>query len=80
MQGLINHLVELIVTEDEVFQLLNRPMFQQLLNYLCPMLPNGDIPHPTKIYDEVLACAVQAKSKVKAALQVHLMFACHVKY
>ena len=79
-RGLIDHLVELIVTEDEAFQLLDRPAFRQLLNYLRPTLPNGDIPHRTKIHDEVLARAVQAKSKVKAALQVHSMFACHVKY
>ena len=79
-QGLIDHLVELIVTEDEAFQLLDRPMFWQLLNYLHPMLPNGDIPHCTKIHDKVLAHAVQAESKVKAALQVCSMFACHVKY
>ena len=79
-RGLINHLVELIITEDEAFQLLDRPTFWQLLNYLCSTLPNGDIPHCTKIHNKVLAHAVQAKSKVKAALQMCSMFACHVKY
>ena len=78
-QGLIDHLVELIVTEDTVFQLLDRPAFRQLLYYLHPTLCKGGIPHRTKIHDEVLARSVQAKAKVKAILQVRLTFACHVK-
>jgi len=76
-QGLINHLVKLIVTEDEAFQLLDKPVFQHLLYYLHPTLPKGGIPHRMKIYDEILAHTVQAKAKVKAILQVCLTFACH---
>jgi len=75
--GLINHLVKLVVTEDEAFQLLDKPMFQCLLYYLHPTLPKGGIPHCTKIHDKMLACTVQAKAKVKAILQVCLTFACH---
>ena len=78
-QGLIDHLVELIVSEDEAFLLLNRPVFRQLLHYLRPSLPLIDIPHRTKIRGEVLVCAVEAESKVKTALQVRLMFVRHVK-
>jgi len=76
-RGLIDHLVELVVTEDEAFQLLDKPAFRHLLYYLQPTLPNGGIPHRMKIHDEILAHTVQAKAKVKAILQVCLTFACH---
>jgi len=79
MQGLMDHLVELIVSEDDAFLLLNKPVFRHLLHYLCPSLCLNDIPHHTKVHGEVLVRAVEAKSKVKAALQVRLMFVCHVK-
>ena len=78
-RGLIDHLVELVVTEDEAFQLLDKPVFWRLLHFLHPTLPKGGIPHHTKIHDEILACAVQAKAKVKAILQVWLTFTCHKK-
>jgi len=80
IQGLINHLVELVVSEDDVFLLLDKPVFWQLIQYLCPSLPEQDIPHRTKIHEEVLAHAVQAESRVKIALQVCLVFVCQVKY
>jgi len=60
-RGLINHLVELIVSEDKAFQLLDTLAFRQLIHYLHPALAIKDIPHWTKIHEEVLACAVQAK-------------------
>ncbi len=34
MRGLINHVVELIVSEDNAFLLLNKPTFRQLIHYL----------------------------------------------
>ena len=69
-QGMVDHLVQLIVTEDEAFYLLEKPAFWQLLLYLRPTLTDRDIPHCTKIREEVLTCSVQAKSNVKATLQV----------
>ena len=78
-RGLIDHLVELVVTEDEAFQLLDKPAFRRLLYFLHPTLPRGGIPHRMKIHDEILARTVQAKAKVKAILQVWLTFACHEK-
>jgi len=78
VQGLVNHLVELIVTEDEAFYLLDKLVFRRLLHYLHPELTSKDIPHCTKICQEVLACSVQAESNVKETLQVHPAFACQV--
>ena len=70
MRGLIDHVVELIVSEDDAFLLLDKPAFRQLLHYLRPALPIKDIPHRTRIREEVLARAGQAKAKLKATLQV----------
>jgi hypothetical protein len=69
-QGLIDHLVQLIVTEDEAFYLLDKPAFRELLVYIRPTLAESDIPHRTKIREQVLARAGKAESTVKAALQV----------
>ena len=79
MRGLVDHVVELIISEDNAFHLLNKPTFCKLLHYLHPTLAMKDIPHCTKIYEEVLACTVQAKSKLKAMLQVCHMFLYHMK-
>ena len=54
-RGLINHLVELVVSEDDAFLLLDKPAFRQLIQYLRPSLSQQDIPHRTKIREEVLA-------------------------
>ena len=71
--GLIDHIIELVVSEDDAFYLLDKPVFRQLLHFLRPALAMKDIPHRTKIREEILARAAQAKSKLKATLQV-----CHV--
>ncbi len=68
MRGLVDHVVKLIVSEDDAFHLLNKPTFCKLLHYLHPTLAMKDIPHRTKIHQEVLACTMQAKSKLKAML------------
>ena len=72
-RGLIDHLVQLVVTEDDAFYLLDKSAFRQLIHYLRPTLSTKEIPHRTKIREEILARAAQAKSKLKATLQV-----CHV--
>src|SRR5712691_7884099 len=69
-RGLIDHLVKLVLSEDEVFTLLEKPAFRHLLHYLHPGLASSDMPHRTKIHKEVLQCAVQAESNLKATLQV----------
>jgi len=76
---LIEHLVELVVSEDEAFNLVDKPAFRQLIIYLRPTLTDKDIPHRTKFREEVLTRAVQGESKLKAILRVSSMFTCHVK-
>ena len=74
IRGLVDHMVELIVSKDKAFYLLDKPTFCWLIHYLHPSLSMKDIPHRTKIHEEVLVCAGQAKSKVKAMLQVRNTF------
>jgi len=69
-KGLIDYLVQLVVTKDEAFLLLDKPAFRDLLTFLHPALNDRDIPHRTKIREETLKCAVQGESNVKASLQV----------
>jgi len=82
MRGFVDHLVELIVSKNDAFYLLDKPAFHQLIHYLRPSLTIKDIPHRTKIREEVLARAVLAKMKPKETLQVRYTytFVCHVKY
>jgi hypothetical protein len=73
-RGLIDHLVQLVVSEDDAFYLLDKSAFRQLIHYLRPTLSTKEIPHRTKIREEILARAAQAKSKLKATLQVRHVF------
>jgi hypothetical protein len=54
-QGLIDHLVELIVSEDNAFHLLDKPAFRQLLHYLRPTLLSKDIPTAPKFVQKFLS-------------------------
>jgi len=78
-RGFVEHVVELIVSEDDAFYLLDKPAFRRLIHYLRPTLTIKDIPHRTRIREEVLARAVQAKSKLKEILQVRYAFVCYMK-
>ncbi|KAG2758103.1 hypothetical protein P692DRAFT_20867005 [Suillus brevipes Sb2] len=46
--GLMDYIIELIVCEDEAFQLVDKGPFRRLLQYLQPSLSDNDIPHHTK--------------------------------
>jgi len=70
MWGLIDHIVELVISEDNAFYLLDKSTFYQVILYLHPTLSPKENPHCTKICEEILACAMQAKLKLKAMLQV----------
>ncbi|KAG2080715.1 uncharacterized protein F5147DRAFT_522949, partial [Suillus discolor] len=45
--GLMDYIVELIVSEDEAIQLVDKGPFRRLLQYLHPNLSDGAIPHHT---------------------------------
>jgi hypothetical protein len=45
MQGLLDHIIELIVSEDDAFLLVDKGPFRRLLRFLWPSLSDKDIPH-----------------------------------
>ncbi|KAG2116642.1 uncharacterized protein F5147DRAFT_758226 [Suillus discolor] len=49
--GLMDYIVELIVAEDEAFQLVDKGPFRRLLQYLRPSLSDRDIPHFARSID-----------------------------
>ena len=69
-QGMLDHVVELVISQDEAFELVDRSPFCHLLMYLRPSLSEKDIPHHTKLRKEIGEHAQQAEVMVKAALQV----------
>lgn len=77
MQGLLNYIIELIVSEDDAFQLIDKCSFRRLLMYLRPSLLDKDIPHRTKLTKEILEHAAQAEAMVKMALKVRFKDATH---
>ena len=52
--GLMDYIVELIVSEDKAFQFVDKGPFRHLLQYLRPSLSDNDIPHCTKTRQEIL--------------------------
>ncbi|KAG2036562.1 hypothetical protein BDR03DRAFT_1011522 [Suillus americanus] len=47
--GLMDYIVELIVSEDKAFQLVDKGPFRRLLQYLRPSLSDRDILHRTGV-------------------------------
>ncbi|KAF8986513.1 hypothetical protein BDQ17DRAFT_1436257 [Cyathus striatus] len=45
MAGLLDHIVELIVCENEAFRLIDRGSFRQLIRYCHPSIAENNIPH-----------------------------------
>lgn len=66
--GLLDYIIELIVEEDEAFQLVDKGAFRRLLMYTRPSLSERDIPHRTKVQQEILLRARGAEVKVSEAL------------
>ncbi|KAG2114291.1 uncharacterized protein F5147DRAFT_770272 [Suillus discolor] len=66
--GLMDYIVELIVSKDEAIQLIDKGPFHRLLQYLCPNLSDGAIPHHTKTCEEILERARLAVKTIKDKL------------
>jgi hypothetical protein len=61
------HSVNLIVCQ--VFQLVDKDSFRRLLMFMWPSLTERDIPHRTKIHNEIHHRACNAREKVGNALK-----------
>ncbi|KIJ51774.1 hypothetical protein M422DRAFT_244123 [Sphaerobolus stellatus SS14] len=53
-EGLLAHIVEMIVAEDESFRLVEAPSFRRLLQYQHPLTGEWDIPHCTKVRSAIM--------------------------
>ena len=54
----------------QAFQLVDKPSFRRLLQYLRPSLSERDIPHRTKIHDEILDRSKLGLSRVLETIEV----------
>ncbi|KAK7025717.1 HAT family dimerization domain-containing protein [Favolaschia claudopus] len=67
-EGLVDHLVELMVTEDDAFRLVDKAPFRRVLHYCRPSLKESDIPHRTKMRGEILTRASEAEDRLREKL------------
>ncbi|KAG1779414.1 hypothetical protein EV702DRAFT_1043844 [Suillus placidus] len=67
-EGLLEYIMELVVTEDEAIQLIDKPAFRRLLQYARPSLTEKDIPHRTKLTDTIKSRAMTVVKTVKERL------------
>lgn len=71
---MLEYIIELIVVEDEAFQIVDKGAFRRLLTYLRPNLAIRDIPHRTKVRDEIMARTDVAVRVIKAKLAVSCLW------
>ncbi|KAJ6540774.1 hypothetical protein B0H19DRAFT_1078173 [Mycena capillaripes] len=60
-EGLPDFLIELIVTQDEAFMLIEAPSLRRLLQYLKPTLKDSDIPTRKTLRTHILARAKEVE-------------------
>ncbi|KAL0958654.1 hypothetical protein HGRIS_014979 [Hohenbuehelia grisea] len=68
-QGLLDHIVEMIVVEDEAFLLVERQTFRRTLKFCRPGLADKDIPHRNTVRAEILRRAKIAEERIKEHLK-----------
>ncbi|OCH91413.1 hypothetical protein OBBRIDRAFT_834185 [Obba rivulosa] len=69
-EGLLDHIVELTVSDDQSFRLVEKGSFRRLLIYQRPQTWERDIPHHTKLREEILARALDVEGKLKTFFEV----------
>jgi hypothetical protein len=92
-EGLLEHIVDFVVSDDQIsddytcrllsngccqpFRIVDKKQFRVLLKYQRPVTKDSDIPHRTKLRDEVILKANEAIERLKAHFKVcfgHLIF------
>jgi hypothetical protein len=53
-QGLMEHIIQFVVEDDQSFLVLEKPSFRNLLRYLRPNMKDSDIPHRTKLREQIM--------------------------
>ncbi|KAF5370479.1 hypothetical protein D9615_009743 [Tricholomella constricta] len=67
--GMLDYVIELIVREDEALQLIDRGSFRRLLKFMRPSLQEKDIPHRTKLRQEIIRRAHDVEQRVRDRLK-----------
>ena len=68
-EHLLDYIVQLVVSEDEAFQLVDKPSFRQLILYCRPALTECDIPRCTKVWETIMEWAETVIQRVKTMLK-----------
>ncbi|RDB19238.1 hypothetical protein Hypma_013493 [Hypsizygus marmoreus] len=53
-EGLLEHIVQFVVEDDQAFTLVDKKSFRGILKYQRPATKESDIPHHTKLQEEVI--------------------------
>lgn len=53
-QGLMEHIIQFVVEDDQSFLVIEKPSFRNLLRYLRPNMKESDIPHRTKLREDIM--------------------------
>ncbi|KAH9168616.1 hypothetical protein EDB89DRAFT_1909195 [Lactarius sanguifluus] len=61
-QGLMEHVIQFVVEDNQLFLVVEKLSFCNMLRYLHPNMKDLDIPHRTKLQDEVLGATCSADS------------------
>jgi hypothetical protein len=84
-EGLLEHIVELVVVEDKVwflfsswihfwacqaFTIVDKAPFRRTLEYQCPQTSESDIPHHTKLQEESMLKTEEAKECIAEEFKV----------
>lgn len=88
-EGLLEHIVDFVVSDDQVslhysyfafncfltvlvqpFQIVEKTKFRALLRYQRPAMKDSDIPHRTKLREEIIAKADEAIERLRAHFKV----------
>ncbi|THG95518.1 hypothetical protein EW026_g6148 [Hermanssonia centrifuga] len=64
-QGLLDHIVELIVSDDQAFRLVEKAAFRRLLQYQRPQTKDTEIPHHTFVREEIMRKASDVEARLR---------------
>ncbi|KAF8887636.1 hypothetical protein CPB84DRAFT_1849810 [Gymnopilus junonius] len=69
-EGLLEHILDFIISGDQSFHVVEEKPFRKLLKYQHPATQESDIPHHTKIQEEVIEKANLAIQRLKEEFKI----------
>ncbi|PPQ85072.1 hypothetical protein CVT26_005196 [Gymnopilus dilepis] len=64
-EGLLEHIIDFVVSDDQPFRIVEKSSFRALLTYQRPAMNDSDIPHRTKLREEIVYKAEVAIDRLK---------------